>query len=218
MKRFKLGGHNMEASLMEMVGHIIPHNSIEHLEIHSYNLSDCPINDDSISLWTFPLHFFSTLRMVVLRRFGNLHMISQDHTNNHLLDLTIKECSKFESLPANMHMLLPSLTRLCIYDCPRLETFPDGGLQSKLNFMKLKNCSRLVGSLKGAFGDNPSLKSLWIEKLDAKSFPDEDMLPLSLTSLTISNCPNLEKLDYKGLYQLSYLKSLSLCHCPNLQR
>jgi len=117
-------------------------------------------------------------------------------------------------------MMLPSLTELHIEDCPRFESFPEGGLPSNLNdmrLMRLKNCSRLLGSLKGALGDTCSLKSLWIGKVDAECFPDEGLLPLSLTSLYIFGTSNLEKLDYKGLYQLSSLQVLVICDCPNLQ-
>ena len=135
----------------------------------------------------------------------------------HLEELTLSYCLKFESLPGSMHMLLPSLRSLCIQGCSILESFPDKGFPSSLKVLKIINCSRLVGSLKGALTDNSSLETLWIIEPDVECFPDEGLLPLSLPSLIISNCPNLEKLDCKGLHQLSSLQNLYLISCLNLQ-
>jgi len=95
--------------------------------------------------------------------------------------------------------------------------FPNGGLPSNLKEIRLNNCSRLVRSLNEAFGDRSSLERLSIKELEAEYFPDKGFLPFSLTSLTISNFPNLKQLDYKGLYQLLYLKRLALDNCPNLR-
>jgi len=198
----------MEASLVEIVWS----DTVEYLYITLKSISD-----DCVALRIFPLDFFPTLKMLELSGFPNLQMISQDHIHNHLESMTMEKCPKFESLPANMHMLLPSLNELHIRDCPKHESFSEGGLPSNLKVMTL-SCSRLlVGSLKRAFRDNPSLEQLFIEKVDAKCFPDEGLLPLSLTELIIRDCPNLEKLDYKGLYQLSSLRSLRLENCPNLR-
>jgi len=161
------------------------------------------INDDSVFVSIFPLDSFPTLQILTLSRLNNLQMISLDHTHGDLWELVVKECPKLESLPENMHTLLPSLMSLCIEDCPKLESFPNGGLPSNLNEMTLKNCSRLVGSLKGALRDGSYLGSLSINELDAKRFPEEGLLPPSLIHLNISDSPNLEELDYKGLSQLS---------------
>jgi len=90
-----------------------------------------------------------------------------------LQNLHIIKCHRSESLPGNMHMLLPSLKRLSIVDCPRVESFPEGGLPSNLNHMRLNHCSRLVGSLKGAFRDSSSLQSLCIKEVDMESFTEE---------------------------------------------
>ncbi|ESW05649.1 hypothetical protein PHAVU_011G197900 [Phaseolus vulgaris] len=186
------------------------HNTLDHLRES--------ISDDYVSRCTFPLDFFQTVTTLKLSRFGNLQMISQGLIHTHLQHLEIIRCHKLESLPANMHMLLPSLRSLCIEYCPRLELFPDyGGFPSNLKNLKIRKCSRLVGSLKGALGDNPCLESLCIGEVDAECFPEEGLLPLSLTSLTIFDCQNVKKLDYKGLYQLSSLRSLTLFHCLNLQ-
>ncbi|RZB65926.1 putative disease resistance RPP13-like protein 1 isoform A [Glycine soja] len=128
--------------------------------------------------------------------------------------LKIRECPQLESLPGST-----SLKGLTICDCPRVESFPEGGLPSNLKEMHLNKCSSgLMASLKGALGDNPSLESLGIIKHDAESFPDEGLLPLSLTYLWICDFPNLKKLDYKGLCHLSSLEVLWLDECPNLQQ
>ena len=107
-------------------------------------------------------------------------------------------------------MLLPSLQNLLIEDCPSLESFPVGGLPSNLKYLTIINCSRLIGSLKGALAANSLLERLSIGQVDAESFPDEGLLPVSLTSLTMSHCPNLKTLGNEGLCQLSSLKTLTL--------
>ncbi|WVZ01756.1 hypothetical protein V8G54_022562 [Vigna mungo] len=58
---------------------------------------------------------------------------------------------------------------------------------------------------------------LGISTPDAECFPDEGLLPLSLSFLIISDCRNLKKLNYKGLLELSSLRRLNLWKCPNLQ-
>ncbi|KAL5159579.1 putative disease resistance RPP13-like protein 1 [Glycine soja] len=162
-------------------------DTLEELEIYCYPKDgmdcDCEMRDDGCdSQKTFPLDFFPALRTFCLRGFRNLQMITQDHSHNHLEVLEFGKCPQLESLPGKMHILLPSLKELRIYDCPRVESFPEG------------------------------------DELDAESFPDEGLLPLSLTFLRIQDFRNLKKLDYKGLCQLSSLKELHIVMCPNLQQ
>ncbi|WVZ02904.1 hypothetical protein V8G54_023710 [Vigna mungo] len=189
MKKLTRDGHDMAASLVATVGYMLFDTSLEILDIGSALESK---SDDCVSLRIFPLDFFPTLRSLKLGGFPDLQMISQDHVHNHLQNLTIK-------------------------DCPRLELFPEGGLPSNLNSIELINCFRLVGSLKRVFGDSSSLEWLKIEKVEAECFPDEGLLPLSLSFLIIYDCPNLNKLNYKGLLELSSLRTLYLINCPNLQ-
>ena len=213
LKKLSMGGHGMKASLL------VKSDTLEELKIYCCPkegmFCDCEMSDDGCdSQKTFPLDFFPALRTLELNGLRNLQMITQDQTHNHLEFLTIRRCPQLESLPGST-----SLKELRIYDCPRVESFPEGGLPSNLKEMHLYNCSSgLMASLKGALGDNPSLETLSITELDAESFPDEGLLPLSLTCLTISDFPNLKKLDYKGLCQLSSLKKLILDDCPNLQQ
>ena len=192
------------------------------------------------SLTTFPLDLFPNLYKLELGECRNLQMISQEHPHHHLKTLTIRECSEFESfpneglfapqletffiiamkklksMPKRMSALLLSLNYLYINDCPGVE-FSHECLPSNLKHMNLLRCSKLVASLKGALGPNPSLQFLKIAVVDVESFPDEGLLPLSLVKLTIEDCPNLKNLDYGGLFHLSSLQNLNLLDCPTLQ-
>ncbi|KAK7401688.1 hypothetical protein VNO78_13362 [Psophocarpus tetragonolobus] len=203
-------------------------------------LEDLEINDGCDSLKIFLLDFFPKLRSLQLTKCGNLQMISQEHPHNHLYRLSIIECGQFESfpneglfapqldsffikrlenlklLPKCMDTLLPSLHCLWVEDCPQLEMLSNGRLPSNIfqgNFSGFK----LISSMKGAFSANTSLEHLDVQNMDVDSFPDEGLLPLSLTYLAIKNCSNLKKLDYKGLCHLSSLESMVLENCPSLQ-
>ncbi|RDX61728.1 putative disease resistance protein, partial [Mucuna pruriens] len=183
------------------------------VEISDYFIGH--IVSDSIA--TFSLEFFSELESLTLKDCRNLQMISQPDRHYHLKYLEISNCPQLESLPERMDVLLPFLRVLRIEDCPKVESFIDGSLPSNLTEISLKNCSKLMASLKGALGANPKLEYLFVEKLEVESFPEEGLLPLSLTSLMISDCGDLKSLDYKGLCSLSSLKVLSIGNCPKLQ-
>ncbi|KAK8469945.1 hypothetical protein PHAVU_004G015666 [Phaseolus vulgaris] len=183
------------------------------------------------SLRIFRLDFFPKLRLLQLRSCQNLRRMSQEYAHNHLMYLYINDCPQFESflgeglsatlignenlklLPKPMQILLPSLTRLHMIDCPKVEMFPDGGLPLKVKDLSLSSL-KLIASLRQTLDPNTCLESLSIEKLDVECFPDEVLLPSSLTFLKIYFCRNLKKMHFKGLCHLS---SLSLQHCHNLQ-
>nr|ACJ22820.1 NBS-LRR type putative disease resistance protein CNL-J3 [Phaseolus vulgaris] len=136
----------------------------------------------------FRLDFFPKLRCLELKKCQNLRRISQEYAHNHLMDLYI-------------------------YDCPQVELFPYGGFPLNIKRMSL-SCLKLIASLRENLDPNTCLEILFIKKLDVECFPDEVLLPPSLTSLRILNCPNLKKMHYKGLCHLS---SLILLDCPNLE-
>nr|ACJ22821.1 NBS-LRR type putative disease resistance protein CNL-J9 [Phaseolus vulgaris] len=169
----------------------------------------------SDSLTIFRLHFFPKLCYFELRKCQNLRRISQEYAHNHLMNLSIDDCPQFESFlfPKPMQILFPSLTGLHIIKCPEVELFPDGGLPLNIKRMCL-SCLKLIASLRDKLDPNTSLQTLSIEHLEVECFPDEVLLPRSLTSLYIYKCRNLKKMHYKGLCHLS---SLTLHHCPSLQ-
>ncbi|KAJ1413482.1 P-loop containing nucleoside triphosphate hydrolase [Sesbania bispinosa] len=256
LKTLRIGGHCLEGSLLERIGHILSDSSLEELSIvncpnmnipirHCYNfLVTLHISNSCDSLRTFPLDIFPKLQILCLEGCSNLEMISQEHDDilTSLTHLKIRNCPEFVSfprrglsepkldtfeikglenlktLPESMHNLLPLLRKLDLEDCPQVESFSNGGLPSNLKYLVLWNCSKiLIASLKCALATNTCLCRLSIKEVDVESFPDEGLLPLSLTSLSISWCPDLNKLDYKGLCHLSSLKLLSLVDCPKLQ-
>ncbi|BAT89370.1 hypothetical protein VIGAN_06031300 [Vigna angularis var. angularis] len=128
----------------------------------------------------------------------------------------IEGLEKLKLMPKCMSALLPSLQHLYISNCPVVE-LSEGCLPSNVKEMFLLNCFKLVASLKGSWGNNRSLKLFYIGNVDVECFPGEGLLPLSLGHLAIYDCPNLKKLDYRGLCHLSSLQFVNLCNLPILQ-
>ncbi|XP_068501345.1 putative disease resistance protein At3g14460 [Phaseolus vulgaris] len=190
-----------------------------------------PIEGGCDSLTIFPLDFFPKLHPLELVRCQNLRRISQEQTHNHLMELFIVHCPQFESFLSEgssaslvgaenlklllklMQVLFPSLTLLGIVDCPKVEMYLDEGLPLNVKHLCLSSF-KLIASLRETLDSNTCLERLSIENLDVECFPGEVLLPNSLTSVHIYDCPNLKTLDYKGLCHLS---SLALYDCPRFE-
>ncbi|KAF7138959.1 hypothetical protein RHSIM_Rhsim07G0060300 [Rhododendron simsii] len=135
--------------------------------------------------------------------------------------LHVNNCKKLKALPEQMHTLLPSLQSLGLQDCPEIESFPRGGLPSKLRFLSIWNCKKLVGGRRDwGLRTLPSLKtfSLYGESEGVlESFPEEGLLPSTLTSLRFGDMPNLKSLNERGLQLLGSLECMLIFDCPQLQ-
>ncbi|KAH7847547.1 hypothetical protein Vadar_027413 [Vaccinium darrowii] len=163
----------------------------------------------------------------------NLRMLSISRCNNmvsfpcrelpapNMSLLRVWDCEKLKALPERMHTLLPSLWRLYLSNCPEIESFPEGGLPSKLNSISIRNCKKLAGGRRDwGLQTLPSLTdfSLGGESEDVvESFPEERLLPSTLTRLTIYNMPNLKSLNKRGLQLLCSLKCIEIWNCHQLQ-
>ncbi|ESW22946.2 hypothetical protein PHAVU_004G008620 [Phaseolus vulgaris] len=163
----------------------------------------------------FRLHFFPKLCTLQLIECHHIERISQEYAHNHLTCLCISACAQLKSFlfPKPMQILFPFLTNLYITRCPQVELFPDGGLPLNIKEMSL-SCLKLIASLRDNLDPNTCLQTLYILDLEVECFPDEVLLPRSLTYLYIYNCQNLKKMHYKGLCHLSFL---TLEDCPSLE-
>jgi hypothetical protein len=199
------------------------------------------------SLKSFPLYLFPKLYDIQIRECSNLESLAVPENYEHdlvtltieiwscpnfvsfpegglrapsLISLSIINCENLISLPEKMRILLLSLERLSIGKCPEVESFPEGGLPSNLNSISCSSCEKLVASRMGWGLQNlPILKHFSIsgKNEDLESFPEAQLLPTSLTYLSISNFPNLQSLDKKGLQHLIALEELRIYSCPKLK-
>jgi Leucine-rich repeat (LRR) protein len=204
------------------------------------------LEDCCDSLKSFPLDLFPKLYKIRIIRCSNLESltISEQHQHDlvvlkiiiqncpefvsfpreglhapNLTSFSVLNCGKLVSLPDKMYLLLPSLKTLNIENCPEVESFPEGGLPSNLNEICIEGCDKLVARRKEWGLQNlPFVDYLFIgsKSEDVKSFPEEGLLPYSLTSLCICDFPKLKSLD-KGLQHLTSLEKLSIYRCLKLK-
>ncbi|MFQ6640345.1 hypothetical protein Gotur_015807 [Gossypium turneri] len=122
-----------------------------------------------------------------------------------------------------MHSVFPSLVYLTLTDCPEIEWVPKESLPSKLKENTIGHSDKLIESLirkrEWSLHTLPSLTSFTIldSDVEMECFPDEHLLPSSITSLHISVLQNLKSLEYKGFQHLTSLCQLWISNCPNLQ-
>ncbi|KAK8355940.1 hypothetical protein V6Z11_A05G324100 [Gossypium hirsutum] len=141
----------------------------------------------------------------------------------NLTRLVLSGCGSLKSLPEQMQSVFPSLEVLEIIGCPEIERVPKEGLPSKLKEIRIGSNDKLIESLireiEWSLHTLPSFTFLEIEgsKVEMECFPDEHLLPSSLTSLRIFSLPNLKSLEYKGFQHLTSLCKLYILDYPNLQ-
>ncbi|PHT35015.1 hypothetical protein CQW23_26815 [Capsicum baccatum] len=132
--------------------------------------------------------------------------------------ITSLECEKLKRLPERMQELLPSLKGLQLWNCPEIESFPDGGLPFNLQLLVIDDCKKLVNGRKEWHLQRlPSLRELYIIHNDS----DEEIvggenweLPCSIRRLTIDNLTTFSSQALKSLTSLEYLRTCSL---PQIQ-
>nr|XP_048318627.1 putative disease resistance protein At3g14460 [Ziziphus jujuba var. spinosa] len=122
-----------------------------------------------------------------------------------------------------MRNLLPFLYFLEISNCPELESFPEGDLPSNLNELWVMNCPKLIAQrMKWNLHALQALKDFSIGDEcgggGVELFPEEGLLPSTLSSLRIIDFPHLKWLDIKGLQQLTSLEHLRIWKCRQLEK
>ncbi|CAN1184778.1 Putative disease resistance RPP13-like protein 1 [Linum perenne] len=154
-----------------------------------------------------------------------------------LLDLTVRNCPKLigqlpNSLPCLQKLVihgcqeltnlpeLPSLSELDICECDKMIPIKVCSLKSlaKLSLEKLASLGSMQEVVIRGFGTLACLKDLYIKNCEQLLFlgeAEEEILPSSLESLQIDECPKLENLS-NGLHKLTHLNRLSVQRCPKL--
>ncbi|KAH7863534.1 hypothetical protein Vadar_018744 [Vaccinium darrowii] len=135
--------------------------------------------------------------------------------------LWIGDCEKVKGLPEQMHTLLPSLRFLTLCRCPEIESFPEGGLPSKLSYLSIWNCKKLVcgqrdwGLQKLSSPTHFTLSGTSEDVVEL--FPEKGLLPSTLKYLGIGNLPNLKSMNKSGLQLLGFLEYMEIENCPQLK-
>ncbi|XP_022745578.1 putative disease resistance protein At3g14460 isoform X2 [Durio zibethinus] len=180
--------------------------SLEELEI-----SDCP------EIESFPREGLpSKLKTISIRRSEKLiASMRREWSLQTLSSLTSLEIDseklEIECFP-DEHLLPSSLIHLHIWGLPNLKLLNSRGFQHLTSLRQL-HISHLS---KRDYYRTTKFHSLKVTGAKA-SFPDEHLLPSSLTDLHIYCFPNLKLLDDKGFQHLTSLRNLYISRCPTLQ-
>ncbi|GAY51338.1 hypothetical protein CUMW_133440 [Citrus unshiu] len=183
-------------------------------------------NCENLKILPSGLHNLHQLREIVIINCGNLVSFPEGGLPcAKLTKLQIYDCKRLEALPKGLHNL-SSLQELTIGG--ELLSLEEDGLPTNLHSLRIEGNMGIWKSMieRGrGFHRFSSLRRLHIQGCDDDmvSFPLEDKrlgtalpLPASLTSLGISNFPNLERLS-SSIVDLQNLTELYLWECPKLK-
>ncbi|KAL2458362.1 putative disease resistance protein [Abeliophyllum distichum] len=178
--------------------------------------------EDCASLESLPCNITSC-RDLSIRNCPSLKMTTLEDCSTSLEKLTIQSWVNLNltNLMGSFHNY-SSLTRLIIYDCDGLESFPQGGLPiPNLRYLQIRGCRNL------RFFPDLMEQLLYLEELDVRDCPSltgyfhqrnipQGGLPIpNLRRLLISGCQSLRSLPYR-LEQLLSLEYLHVFDCLSL--
>ncbi|XP_062113885.1 putative disease resistance RPP13-like protein 1 [Humulus lupulus] len=200
--------------------------------------------ESSSSLMSTSTPFYHPLESLHLTRCGESFRSLHMDLFPNLKSLAISYCNYFEALSMSDGQCqeLTSLSSLSIWCCPSFVSFPkDGLIAPKLTFINISECPKLkwlpekmtfislhvlcisykplVSVMNWDLQTLSNLKHVRIVGTgeDKESFPEEGLLPATITSLGISTFSKLRALDKNGLKQLTSLQTLEIFSCPELQ-
>ncbi|XP_073263978.1 LOW QUALITY PROTEIN: putative disease resistance RPP13-like protein 1 [Populus alba] len=187
--------------------------------VNSLSISDCP-DLESLCAHERPLNDLTSLHSLSIWGCPKLVSFPRGGLPAPVLTrLVLNYCNNLKQLPESMHSLLPSLNHLEINDCREVELCPEGGFPSTLQSLEICRCNKLIaGRMQWGLQTLPSLSHFTIGGHEnIESFPEEMLLPSSLTSLKIEFLKHLKSLDYKWLQHLTSLRELAISHCPMIE-
>ncbi|GKV43586.1 hypothetical protein SLEP1_g50859 [Rubroshorea leprosula] len=163
-----------------------------------------------------------------------IESISDGGLPPNLTSLVIFNCPRIESISDGGLPL--NLTSLEISICPRIESIPDDGLPSNLKWLRISHCPGIESI--PYCGSAPNLGELIIDCKNMKKpmqewglssitspltfviyriCPPDNVLPTSLTNLTVGNVENMKSISRGLLQNLNFLQCLKIHDWPKLQ-
>ncbi|MBA0754066.1 hypothetical protein Gogos_020578, partial [Gossypium gossypioides] len=140
----------------------------------------------------------------------------------NLTQLVLRNYKSLKSLPEQMHSVFPSLKYLEIGDCSEIERVPKEGLPSKLKVIAISRSDKLIESLirkrEWSLHTIPSLTAFGIDGSEVESSLEYKGFQhlTSLCDLNIYSCPKLQSMPPNMLPHS--LSCLSICGCPLLEK
>ncbi|MED6161801.1 hypothetical protein PIB30_064194 [Stylosanthes scabra] len=192
-------------------------------------MHDCPVLSGDLSA-RLPalekLEFWNCEKLACsLPRAPKLHRIYANSFQNSIIDVTphevrIQLSQLVQSVLECISHIQPScIQRLRIKSCGSAISISGDYLPASLQYLHISDCSKLTFP-------NKLLTEIFMYKCDSVTLFPFGALP-NLKTLRISNCrrlslslsqfPNLETLDCKGLHHLTSLKELIIEDCPKLE-
>jgi hypothetical protein len=207
---------SVSISHCRMLNFFLPRNVMHQFgvleRLHIANKCDSP---ESLQLG-----LFTKLQYLHIEDCRNLKSLSiKDAVLIFLQEMEIKDCPNLKSLPKRrLHTCLPCLQKLEISNCPELSQFSQGSLPLNLQSLIISNCNNLTPQKEWGLHGMASLTCFEIEGgcSNVESFPEEGLLPKTLTSLHISRLSNLKFLD-GGFEDLTSLETLEIHNCEKLE-
>ncbi|KAK9912975.1 hypothetical protein M0R45_036804 [Rubus argutus] len=160
---------------------------LESLQLSSLNFTGCLFSQESK---------FMSLSLLTIEECPEFECFPDGGIDApKLKDMSIVGCKKFRLLPEGMRTIVPSLEALTIRRCPEFISFPQSGLAPALVTLSLDGNEKLWanGTQCGLQRLN-SLQTLTVASIELPVFPEEGLLPTSLTHLSIFQSPNLTTL------------------------
>ncbi|MBA0633488.1 hypothetical protein Godav_005336 [Gossypium davidsonii] len=186
------------------------------LHLEEVTVGNCP------SLESFPRgRFPPSLKTLLIEDCELLQALPEglmcDHDNSlHLEGLRMQGLPSLMFFPNGQ--LPKTLKSLVVFNCRRLDSFPDRILQHSkaLETIEISHCTNLKALPLDCFNSLTRLGTLVISGCHGlESFPESQLLMPNLKFLRINRCKNLKSLP-QAMYNLKSLKELKVRSCPNI--